>query len=367
NFVGVSRKITDEKIRQKLFRLAEDLRPEGRGLIIRTAGEKAPKSDIKREISFLVKQYEEIEAKYKNSKAPCCVHTEGDLALRMVRDVYDARVENFIVSDKETYDKIYDYASRADRVLKSKLRYFDKKTDMFRYYGLDGDVESLTGNVVRLENGAYLVFDKTEALTVIDVNTGSFVGNDSLEDTVFSTNLLAASEIARQLRLRNIAGIIIVDFIDMLEESHRAALISALKAALEGDREKCNVVGMSELGLVEITRKKRRRESVSMLLKSCPYCQGSGLIRSNEYTVMKIRTALMDLFADGYDNAIIDLNVEIADYILSKKILKKDLDRFYKGKRIYIIPHKTYHQHFFLIKGDNNRAMEIPEKAILLY
>ena len=218
-----------------------------------------------------------------------------------------------------------------------------------------------------MASGAYLVIDKTEALTVIDVNTGSFVGGEDMEETAFSTNLEAAEEIARQLRLRNIAGIIVVDFIDMKEEAHRKKLLEELSVYLAEDREKCAVVGMSPLGLVEITRKKKRRESVSSLVQPCPYCQGTGLIESNDYIVMKIRAGLLDLFADGYDNAVIDCNVDIAEYIFAKKCLKSDVEKIWTNKRVYVIPHKTYHREFFLMKGDNDFAMSVPENARLLY
>ena len=179
--------------------------------------------------------------------------------------------------------------------------------------------------------------------------------------------MVAAREIARQLRLRNLSGIIVVDFIDMEKEEHKEKLLEVLENYLSEDREKCNLIGMTPLGLVEITRKKKRRESASMLVKPCPYCQGSGVIQSNEYIVMRVRTGLLDLFADGYDTAIVDINVEIADYILAKKLLKKDVERIWADKRIYIIPHKTYHQQFFLIKGDNGRVVDVPDNAILLY
>ena len=367
DFVGISRKVTDEGERERLLKVAEGLRPKGQGIIIRTAGAETNKSEIKREIRFLVKMFKEIENVYEHGDAPSCVYEEGNLAFRLIRDVYSDEVEKVVVSDKEIFEKIKKYASGVGGKLKSKLLFYDKKRDMFANYGLDAEVDKLLGNRVSLNNGAYLVIDKTEALTVIDVNTGSYVGNDNLEDTVFNTNILAAEEIARQLRLRNISGIIIVDFIDMYDEGHREKVIEVLRNAVSDDRERCNVGGMTGLGLVEITRKKKRRESVSMLLKPCPYCQGSGTIHSNDYTVMRIRTALLDLFADGYDNAVVDMNVEIAEYILAKNVLKKDIDQIFKGKRIYIIPHKTYHQHFFLIKGDNNKAMEVSDKAILLY
>lgn len=366
-FVGVSRRITDEKQREKLTKIAEDVKPKKGGIIIRTAGEYASKAEIRKELSFLVKQYAIIEERFRNARAGECVYEEGNLAFRIIRDVYHPSVEKFVIGDKTLYEKVFDYARQADDGLKSKLRLYHGKVDMFTYYGLSADVDSLMKNRVDLESGAYLVIDKTEALTVIDVNTGSFVGQDNLEDTVYFTNVLAAKEIARQLRLRNLSGIIVVDFIDMAEESHREKVLEVLSEAVAKDREKCTVVGMSGLGLVEITRKKRRRESASSLVKTCPYCQGSGLVQSNDYIVMRIRTGLLDLFADGYDNAVVDLNVEICDYILAHRCLKKDVERIWQDKRVYLIPHKTYHQQFFLIKGDNNKAMEVPDKAVLLY
>lgn len=367
DFLGVSRKITDEKTRERLLSLASKVKADDLGIIIRTAAEEAKPVEVKREIKQLKKKYDVMRELYQKSPAPCCVHEEGNLVYRLLRDVYGSDTEKVVVADEEIYDKIKDYAVKVDRSLKRKLKLFTEGVDMFKYYGLSKDVDIMLDGKVYLDGGAYIVIDKAEALTVIDVNTGGYVGKENLEETVFHTNLVAAEEIARQIRLRNIAGIIVVDFIDMEEEEHRKKLLEALGKALSNDRVKCNLVGMTGLGLVEITRKKKRKESVSMLQKSCPYCQGTGQIHSNDFTVMKIRTALLDLFADGYENATVDLNVEIADYILSKKILKKDVEKIYKGKRIYIIPHKTYHQHFFIVKGDNSTAMDLPDKAVLLY
>ena len=367
DFLGVSRRITNEKTREKLTQIAEALKPEGQGIIIRTAAENASKADIKKEIAYLTEQYKHILSDFNSVQAPKCIYEEGNVAVRLLRDVYNSNIDKFIVGDKEIYEKVLEYAKKSDNSLKRKLKLYNKKTDMLHYYGLDDDVASLLGNTVELDNGGYIVIDKTEALTSIDVNTGKYVGSDNLEETVFNTNLIAAKEIARQLKLRNIAGIIVVDFIDMVSEEHKERLLAVLEGYLAEDREKCHVVGMSPIGLVEITRKKKRKESSSMLVKSCPYCQGTGLIWSNDYIVMKIRTGLLDLFADGYDTAIVDLNIEIADYILAKGLLKKDVEKIWKNKRIYIIPHKTYHQQFFLIKGDNGKVVEVPDTATLLY
>ena len=366
DFVGVSRKITDEKQRAKMLLMAESVKPKNSGIILRTAAIDAKKSDLRREIKFIEHAYAATKKTYKESEAPSLIYEEGNLVFRMIRDVFGSNTDKVVVSDKEIYDKIYDYAEKADATLKKKLQYFSEKTDVFRYYGLEKDVNAMLDERVYLDGGAYIVIDKAEALTVIDVNTGSYVGEERLEDTVFKTNMLAAEEIARQLRLRNISGIIVVDFIDMTEEAHKKKLMETLGKALSKDRVKCNLVGMTGLGLVEITRKKKRKESVSMLQKLCPYCQGAGQIHSNDFTVMKIRTALLDLFAEGYKTATIDLNVEIAVFITAKNILKKDIEKIYKGKRIYIIPHKTYHQHFFLVKGDNSDKPQLSDKAILL-
>lgn len=366
NFIGVSRKITDEKTREKLLKTAQKYCPEGKGLIVRTASETAKKGEIKREIKYLKEQYEEIEENFAYAKSSTCIYEEGNVGIRLLRDVYTEDVDKFVVSDRELFEKLKVYAARRDKAIKNKLKFYDKKIDMFRYYGLEDNVEGLLSSSVSLKNGAYIVIDKTEAMTVIDVNTGKFIGETDLEDTVFKTNLLAAEEIARQLRLRNISGIIVVDFIDMEKEEHKSELLRVLENCLSEDRERCQVIGMTPLGLVEITRKKRRRESASALYKPCPYCQGTGHIQSNEYIAMRIRCELFELFANGYKNAKVDLNVEIADYIIAKKSLKADLEKIWEGKRVYLIPHKTYHQHFFIVKGDNEQAMDLPDKALLL-
>ncbi len=367
DFLGVSRRITNEKTREKLTQIAESLKPEGQGLIIRTAAEHASKSEIKKEVAYLIEQYKNVLQDFGAKPTPSCIYEEGNIAVRLIRDVYNSDISKFIVADKETYEKVLEYAKKSDNGLKRKLKLYKKKEDMFQHYGLDEDVATLLGNTVPIDNGGYIVIDKTEALTAIDVNTGKFTGKDNLEDTVFKTNLSAAKEIARQLRLRNLSGIIIVDFIDMESQEHKDEVLDVLQKYLAEDREKSSVVSMTALGLVEITRKKKRRESASMLVKPCPYCQGTGIVQSNDYIVMRIRTAILDLFADGYETAIIDLNFEIADYILSKKLLKKDVEVIWKNKRIYVIPHKTYHQHFFLIKGDNGKVVDVPDNAVLLY
>lgn len=367
DFVGVSRKITDAETRERLLELGRTLCPKQTGVIMRTAASGADKSDIKKEIDEFKKRYAQIVKQFKKQEAPSCLYEEGNLAIRLIRDVYSSKVDKFVVGDQDTYDTVVEYAKKFKTDLRSKITLYTEKTDMFARYGLSTDVETLINKNVALKSGGYLVIDETEALTVIDVNTGKFTGRDDLEETVYETNIEASEEIARQLRLRNISGIVIIDYIDMHDEEHRRGVLEALTTHLADDREKCNVVGMSSLGLVELTRKKKRRKSASNLLQRCPYCQGTGFVQSNDYVVMRIRAGLLDLFANGYDSAIIDLNVDVAEYIFAKRRLKGDVEKIWSGKRIYLIPHRTYHKHFFLIKGDNGQVLDVPEQARLLF
>jgi len=366
DLITVSRKITDEKMREKLISTIKSAKISG-GFIIRTAGEFAKKKDLLDEAKYLSGLYGEVLNNFDNATAGEILYTEGNLAVRMLRDVYTSEIEKIYVADHTLYESVLEDAQKRGKEVVKKVTKYSNGIDMFEFFGLSGEVENLLRNRVDLSSGAYLVIDKTEALTAIDVNTGSYTGTDKLETTVFETNLLAAREIARQVRLRNIGGIIIVDFINMEDEEHRQIVVNELIEALKRDRAKCNVLGMNELGLVEFTRKKKRKESISLMVKNCPYCKGDGTIFSNDYIVLKIRTALLDLFAEGYSSAIIDLNVEIMSYILQRGALSKDVQKIWQNKRIYVVPHKTYHQEYFSVRGDNSMVLELPDKIKLLY
>lgn len=365
NFNAVSRKITDEKTRARLEKLVDGLKRKEGGFIIRTAGETAKPKDIKNEAELLIKQFADVKEKFKSASAREKVYSDGDLVMRLIRDVVTLDVEKIIIGDLEIYERLKELPKSHDK-LKKKLYYFDKKTDMFTYYGLNEDVESLLHKRVNLSTGAYFIIDRNEALTVIDVNTGGFIGESHLEETVYQTNLLAAKEIARQVRLRNIGGIIVVDFIDMQDSSHREKLVEFLSEELKKDRLKCNVIGMTGLGIIEFTRTKKRKELSEFLNKTCPYCRGEGTILSNDYIVMKIRTGLLDLFLNDYTTAVIELNVDICDFILTTGALSRDKEKFWQDKNIYLIPHKTYHQEYFNLKGGSGEVLNLSDKAIKL-
>jgi ribonuclease G len=220
---------------------------------------------------------------------------------------------------------------------------------------------------VPLKNGGYLVIEHTEAMTVIDVNSGSFIGETSLEETVFAVNLQAAEEVARQVRLRNIGGIIVVDFIDMTDEAHKKAVTEKLRETLALDRAKCNVLEMSELCLTQFTRKRRGRDMHSYLVKPCPHCEGRGHVQGDVFVITRLREALLDCFASGYQTAIVDLNADIMEKIFAEGLFTIEMNNRWKNKRIYMIPHKTYKEDAFSVHGENASVINLPDKAKLLY
>lgn len=367
DFVVVSRRIEDEALREKLLSVGEKIKPQKGGLIMRTVAKASDIDYFLEERKYLETVYENILTKAKDLSAPALLYEDGNLAKRMLRDVYTPEIDEIVVSDYSLYCDVMDVAVQRGGSIVNKVEYYDKKRDLFTDYGLDEEVDGMLRNKVNLESGAYIIIDKTEALTVIDVNTGKYIGDDSLEKTVFETNLAASDEIARQLRLRNIGGIVIIDFIDMEDEAHREAVVERLKNDLKNDRSRCNVVGMTGLGLVELTRKKTRKESFQSLVKPCPYCKGEGVIFSNDHIVTKIRCALLDVFSENYSCAIVDLNGDICDYIFKTGALSKDATKIWRDKRIYLVPHKTYHQECFHVNGENSKVLDLPDKARLLY
>ena len=228
---SVSRKITNENSREKLENLLKSLKRKQGGFVARTASEGVSPSIIKKESVSLCEQYEEVLKSYETAKVGDIIYSDGDLVMRVLRDVAWNDVDKIVVANEDIYNAIMALPKSRSEI-KNKTQLFTDKVDLFTAYGLNEDIESLLHNRVSLDSGAYLVIDKTEALTVIDVNTGGFVGEDALEETVFKTNLLASEEIARQVRLRNVSGIIVVDFIDMQSDEHKQKVVEKLKDIL---------------------------------------------------------------------------------------------------------------------------------------
>ena len=304
DYVGVSRRIENDSERGKLKKIAEKLKPEGMGLIVRTASEGMSADDFSHDINFLVKLWDKIKQKERSGPVPRCIHKDLSLIYRTVRDLFTWEVDKFIINDRQEYSKVLELVDMMSPALKMRVEYFSKTYDLFEYYQIESKITKALGRKVWLKCGGYLIVDKTEALTVIDVNTGKYVGGNNLEDTVLKTNIDAAKEIAKQLRLRDIGGIIIIDFIDMHEPEHQQMVMDALKQALKKDRTKSTVVGMTGLGLIEMTRKKVRQELSTVMTVDCPYCDGTGKILSPESIARNITKEINKYLTQSIAHAI---------------------------------------------------------------
>lgn len=368
DYIGISAKITDEESRLRLLGIMRECRSSGYGYIVRTAAVNATREELMSESNELTKKWNVISDRYSLAEKSTVIHQEDDLVFRSIRDMLSDDVEALIINDQDMYDQLSEgglhYINRKITEL------YSGSIDMMNFYGLTNQIEKLTKKKIVMKNGSSIIIDKAEALTVIDVNTGKYVGdkNDNLENTVFNTNMLASEEIAKQLRLRNIGGIIIVDFIDMEILEHRSAVLNHFNEQLKKDRIKTTLVGMTNLGLVELTRKKMRGSISSFLLQQCPYCHGDGYIHSDEYVITKIREALLQLFDEIDPPALtIKVNPSIFTKILTLRYLSEEGAEIWKGKRIYLIPDESMHIEKFLINIERDIVMELPDNARLLY
>ncbi|MDR3562873.1 MAG: Rne/Rng family ribonuclease [Negativicutes bacterium] len=294
-FSGVSRRIEAESERVRLREVADRVRPKGMGIIIRTIADGKSEEELRKDIVYLVNLWNGLEARAKRVNAPLLLYRDVDLVIRLVRDYLSVDVEKFVVDNREAYNRVRDLLQFISPDLAARLELHDNPDDLFTCYGIDDELEKLQERQVFLKCGGHVVIDRTEALTVIDVNTGRFVGRTALGDTVFQTNLEAAAEVARQLRLRDIGGIIIIDFIDMDKEEHQQAVLATLTEEFKKDRTKTTVLGITRLGLVEMTRKKVRQDLESVLYGKCPCCDGRGLVRSPETVAIAVRRELRKL------------------------------------------------------------------------
>lgn len=283
DYIGVSRRIEKEEERVRLRKLVKELKPQDTGIIVRTASAGRTKEAFQEEIESLQKLYQDLLARSKKSKAPKLLHEEQSLLFRTVRDLLMKDVDRVFVNDTEAYNKIRDFADVMAPKLRPRILFKDSEA-LFDRYESESKIDRALSRKVWLKSGGYLIIDRAEALTVIDVNTGRYVGKDNLEKTITATNCEAANEIALQLRLRDIGGIVIIDFIDMEKEAHRQLVLSTLKNAMRADHTRSHVFGFTHLGLVELTRKKTGRSIGDTLKVTCPYCDGEAKILS-PYTV----------------------------------------------------------------------------------
>jgi len=290
--VGVSRRITDPTERERLRTLLTGI-PREAGVIVRTAGEGRDVSDFLADLAMLEAMWKQIRKRAEEVGAPSLLHRDFDLVLRSARDLAGPSVSEFWIDDAEAYQRVVEFLDRVQPELTSHIKLYRRQLDIFEAFGLEGEIEHLLQPKVWLRSGGSLVINQTEALVAIDVNTGRYVGSTDLEETALRINLEAAKEVARQLRLRNLGGIVVVDFIDLEEEAHRDELLEALRRELARDRARTIVAPVGPFGLVQLTRKRTERSFERVLTHPCPTCNGLGRVKSPETVALEARRTIL--------------------------------------------------------------------------
>ena len=320
NHIGVSRRIDDPAERNRLKSIVKATRPANMGFIIRTAGEGMNEEAITADMNYLIKLWENIQRKQANAPVPSLVHHELDLALRAIRDIAADGFDRIIVDSEGERDNLLRFTDTFMPQISRLVTTYERDDPIFDYYGIEIELTRILGKRVWLKSGGYIVIEKTEAVTTIDVNTGRYVGKGNPEETILRTNMEAVKEIAYQLRLRNIGGIIIIDFIDMKNEENREKVFVTLREALKKDKSKTNILRISELGLVEMTRKRTREDLVGYLSEPCHYCDGKGFIKSKLTICYDIFREIRREAAKIPGNKLfVAMHPEVADFIYEEE------------------------------------------------
>ncbi len=351
--IGVSKRIGNEKERRRLREVIDSLKPERGGLIVRTLSEGLTKKQLKTDVAYLVQLWNDIAARRASARAPTLLYTELDVSLRAVRDVFGPEFDKIVIDDKDGHGRLARFVEQLMPDRKDDVECYSGAEPVFDAYGIEDEIGRALARKVPLKSGGYLIIDQAEALTAIDVNTGRFVGKRDVEETVTATNIEAVAEIAYQLRLRNLGGLIVIDFIDMDRPQNRERVDKALSEALRNDKAKTTTVRISELGLVEMTRKRTRESLGRTLFEPCFYCDGTGHTSSRltvAYEILRqIRREKDDLRGYGI---VVNAHPAVADCL--KHEAKQDLEE--AGRRaqrhITVQPRPEYHiEQFDLVGG----------------
>jgi len=346
--IGVSRKILDEDERIRLKDIVAESKPDKFGFIIRTASEGCTEEELKKDIAYLMLLWDNIEKKKEKIISPHLLYSDLNLTLRCVRDLMSHETEKLVIDSEAEYNELVDFVNTYFSKLVSKIELYEGTEPIFDAYGIELEIPKALGKRVWLKSGGYIVLDQTEALTSIDVNTGKYVGKASLEDTIFKTNMEAVKEIAYQIRLRNLGGIIIVDFIDMEKEENRHKLFNVFQEAMSHDRAKSTILEVSELGLIQMTRKRVRESLERVLCEPCSYCDGKGFVKSPLTVCYEIFMELRRI-ANVKKNCkiMITANPQVADLIYDEE--REGIETIEKesGFKILVKAEKSYHQEFY--------------------
>ncbi len=362
--IGVSRKIEDEVERARLREIVESLRCENFGYIVRTAADGEQQEKIAYEMGFLNKLWQDIQAKYQTTSAPALLHKELSVSLRAVRDLLTHEAQKLVTDSQRVYEDVLAFLDTCMPVLKDSVELYSENEPIFEAFNLEGDISRVLARKVWLKSGGYIVIEQTEALAAIDVNTGRYVGKHNLDETILKTNLEAVREIAYQIRLRDIGGIIIIDFIDMQKKSNQEKVFSAFREALKKDRSKTHVLPISELGLVQMTRKRVRRPLAEILCEPCFYCDGEGFVISRQTVCHDIARRIRNSALESDASRLtLRVNPRIAEYLHDEQShLIEALEKKIQ-KEIVVYPYMKFHiEEFDIIESTPRASRQVQHK-----
>lgn len=350
---GVSRKIEDAKERERLKRVLARLpAPGGNGLIVRTAGEGARSVAFARDVRALAEIWRDIEDGIQNKPAPCWLYQEPDLIERTVRDSLTEDVDRIVVDSREEYDRIRSVVSKYARRTRTRIQLYDGDAPIFEHFDVERQLENAFSRKVWLKSGGYLIVDETEALVAIDVNTGRHKGAQSQEESIFEVNQEAADEVARQLRLRNVGGLVVIDFIDMKSRKHQNQVYRTLKDALRRDKARTNVLPLSQLGLLEMTRQRQEESVRAATYMDCPYCEGKGKVKSTLTMSVEIQRRIAEVMRRKKASAANPLNIKVT---INPSVLERLRN---EDEEILVQMEERYHGHMTFVANPNMHVEE---------
>jgi ribonuclease G len=355
--VGISRRIGSDKERRRLREVVDSMRPAGSGFVVRTVAEGISDRELKSDMEFLIKLWNEVVRRAEGSRCPALIYNDLDLLLRTVRDLFTADVEKLIIDSRAEYDRVKKFIAALMPDFAGNIELYEGNDPIFDGYGIEIEIDRALERKVWLKSGGYLIVDEMEALTAIDVNTGRFVGKSSLEDTITKTNLEASREVAEQLRIRSIGGMIVVDFIDMDRPHNREKVTRSFNEYLRKDRSKAAVTRISELGLIEMTRKRTRESLLHTLTEPCTSCEGKGYTKSRRTVTYELLRELRrqgDL-VEG-DTVLVEVHPDVAQVLqTTDRAFLEEMEKRLQ-KRIVIKARGSFHVEDFEIRSPNDKA-----------
>jgi len=334
--VGVSRKIEDEDTRRQLRRIMKELDPPpGLGFIIRTAGIERSREDLERDLNYLVRLWKVIVRRIRSTSAPVDIYEDSDMIIRTIRDIFTADIDAIWIDDADAHQRTREFMKAVLPGHVERVHLYDAQESIFHKYQIEDEIARIQNRKIPLKGGGSIVIDQTEALVAIDVNSGNCRVDDNAEETAYQVNLRAAEEVARQIRLRDIGGVIVVDFIDMREEKHRRGVERALRNSMKRDRARSRILRISPFGLVEMTRQRIRPSLRRSIYKDCPCCIGTGLVKTAESVAIEVmRSLLTAATRDDVEQIVVEVQFEVADYLSNRK--RRDINAIEDSSQVVV-------------------------------